>query len=122
MSDYTPPTVPEALRAAYPWTGQTLEVDGGAMHYLDVGPRDGHVLLCLHGNPTWSFYWRKVIARFSDRYRVIAVDIPGFGDSAVPPEPYSFNSISQIIAAGLIVVEGKTIQVPDMQRLRDFQG
>lgn len=84
MSDYTPPTLPEALRAAYPWTGQTLEVDGGALHYLDVGPRDGHVLLCLHGNPTWSFYWRKVVARFSDRYRVIVPDHIGCGLSEKP--------------------------------------
>ncbi len=49
------PSIPAALAAAYPWTGQTLEVDGGRLHSLDEGPKDAPVLLCVHGNPTWSF-------------------------------------------------------------------
>lgn len=78
------PTLPPGLRAAYPWTGQTIEVDGGTMHYLDVGPRDAPVILAVHGNPTWSFYWRKLVARFSDRYRVIVPDHIGCGLSEKP--------------------------------------
>lgn len=81
-----PLSIPASLKAAYPWTGQRLEVDGGALHYLDVGPKDAPALLCLHGNPTWSFYWRKVVARFSDRYRVVVPDHIGCGLSDKPQD------------------------------------
>jgi haloalkane dehalogenase len=56
------------------------------MHYIDEGPRDAPVLLCVHGNPTWSFYWRALIARFSDRYRVIVPDHIGCGLSDKPQD------------------------------------
>jgi len=52
------------------------------MHYLDEG--EGPVLLCLHGNPTWSFYWREVVRAFRDRYRVVVPDHIGCGLSSKP--------------------------------------
>ena len=52
------------------------------MHYLDEG--DGPPLLLLHGNPTWSFLYRDVIAGLRDRFRCIAPDLPGFGLSRAP--------------------------------------
>jgi pimeloyl-ACP methyl ester carboxylesterase len=59
------------------------------MHVLDEGPRDAPVLLCLHGNPTWSFYWRRVVKAFSDRYRVVVPDHIGCGLSDKPQDwPY----------------------------------
>jgi haloalkane dehalogenase len=82
-------TLPPTLQSAYPWQGTFIDVDGGRMHVLDVGPRDAPVMLALHGNPTWSFYWRKLIARYSDRYRVIAPDHIGCGLSDKPQDwPY----------------------------------
>lgn len=78
------PDASPALRAAYPYTGKTLDVNGGRMHYLDEGPRDAPVLLCVHGNPTWSFYWRRIIERFSDRFRVVVPDHIGCGLSDKP--------------------------------------
>lgn len=52
------------------------------MHYLDEGPADGPVILCLHGEPTWCFLYRKMIPVFADAgYRVIAPDLVGFGRS-----------------------------------------
>jgi len=81
--------LPEDVRALYPWTGHRLDVDGGAMHYLDEGPRDGQVLLAVHGNPTWSFYWRSLVSAFSDRYRVVVPDHIGCGLSDKPRDwPY----------------------------------
>ena len=72
-------------RDLYPWTGKHLDVGGGVkMHYLDEGPRDGEVLVMLHGNPTWSFYWRHLIAGFSSQYRVIVPDHVGCGLSDKP--------------------------------------
>jgi cis-3-alkyl-4-acyloxetan-2-one decarboxylase len=81
--------VPEQLREAYPWKGEWLDVDGGRMHYLDVGPRGAPAILCVHGNPTWSFYWRHLVKAFSDRYRVIVPDHIGCGMSDKPQDwPY----------------------------------
>jgi len=50
-----------------------------SMHYVDEGPRDGEVILCLHGNPTWSFFYRNIIESFRQKYRVIAPDHLGCG-------------------------------------------
>ncbi|MCB9778700.1 MAG: alpha/beta fold hydrolase [Alphaproteobacteria bacterium] len=81
--------LPAAAKAAYPWTGAWLDVDGGRLHYLDEGPRDAPVLLCVHGNPTWSFYWRRIVAQYSDRYRVVVPDHIGCGMSDKPQSwPY----------------------------------
>lgn len=52
------------------------------MHFLDEGPRDGEIILCLHGQPTWSYLYRKMIPILcSAGYRVIAPDLIGFGKS-----------------------------------------
>jgi hypothetical protein len=51
---------------------QRFEVRPGiAMSYLDEGPKDGEVVLMLHGNPSWSFYWRHLVNGLKDRYRCI---------------------------------------------------
>lgn len=60
-------------------TGQRLW-----LHYLDEGPKDAPVVVALHGNPTWSFYWRKLVLALRDRYRVIVPDHIGMGLSDRP--------------------------------------
>jgi haloalkane dehalogenase len=52
-------------------------------NYLDEGA--GPPLILLHGNPTWSFLYRDVIAGLRDRYRCVAIDYPGFGLSHAAP-------------------------------------
>jgi haloalkane dehalogenase len=55
------------------------------VHYLDEGPRDGAVVLCMHGNPSWSYLYRKMIPVFvAAGYRVLAPDLVGFGRSDKP--------------------------------------
>jgi pimeloyl-ACP methyl ester carboxylesterase len=78
------PRASAALRAAYPWTGKTIDVNGGRMHYLDEGPKDAPVMLCVHGNPTWSFYWRRLVQHFAGRFRVVVPDHIGCGLSDKP--------------------------------------
>lgn len=58
------------------------------MHYLDEGPRDAPVtFLCLHGTPSWSYLYRKMIPVFSQQgHRVVAPDLFGFGKSDKPAE------------------------------------
>jgi haloalkane dehalogenase/tRNA(adenine34) deaminase len=58
------------------------------LHYLDEGPRDAdHVFLCLHGEPTWSYLYRKMISVFAGAgHRIVAVDFFGFGRSDKPSD------------------------------------
>lgn len=61
--------------------------DGGTfrIHYLDEGPRDAHPVLMLHGEPSWSYLYRKMIPVFTAAgHRAIAPDLPGFGKSDKP--------------------------------------
>ncbi|MFI7014598.1 alpha/beta fold hydrolase [Streptomyces sp. NPDC050164] len=68
----------------YPFESRFVELDGHVVHYIDEG--SGPILLMLHGNPTWSFVYREVIAALRDRFRCIALDYPGFGLSVAAPE------------------------------------
>lgn len=76
----------------YPFTPQRAEVRPGiAMSYLDEGPgpRDGvepEVVVMLHGNPSWSFYWRHLVLGLRDRYRCIVPDHVGMGLSDRPDD------------------------------------
>ena len=72
----------------YPFESRFLEIDGVRMHYVDEG--SGHPLLMVHGNPTWSFAWRRLIRELSTEYRVIAVDHIGCGLSD-KPQRYTYQ-------------------------------
>ncbi|MEO5669146.1 MAG: tRNA adenosine(34) deaminase TadA [Ramlibacter sp.] len=83
---------PEARFASlpgYPWQARyisSLEALGGLrLHYLDEGPADAQTWLCLHGNPAWSYLYRKMIPVFLQAgHRVVAPDMIGFGKSDKP--------------------------------------
>ena len=74
----------EGWRALYPFSSHYVDLDGVRMHYLDEGPRDAPVLLMVHGNPTWSFYYRPLITTLAQRYRVVIPDHVGCGLSDKP--------------------------------------
>jgi pimeloyl-ACP methyl ester carboxylesterase len=77
--------LPPAVAAEYPFESKSIELDGGhRLHYVDEG--SGDVLLCVHGNPTWSFAWRSVVREFSSTHRVIAIDHLGCGLSYKPQD------------------------------------
>lgn len=69
----------------YPFRSRWLRADGQVLHYVDEG--SGSVLLMIHGNPTWSFAWRRLIRDLSASYRVIAMDHLGCGFSSAPQDP-----------------------------------
>ena len=94
---------PPGWRRLYPFASHWLEVDGERLHYVDEAPQaDGAVggalpaqetttrstLLFVHGNPTWSFYWRSLVLGCRSRYRCIAVDHLGCGFSSKPSRSY----------------------------------
>lgn len=72
----------------YPYLPNYVEIDGLRMHYVDEGPADGEVVLMLHGQPSWSYLYRKMIPKLVEAgYRVIAPDFIGMGKSDKPIEP-----------------------------------
>lgn len=71
-------------------------------HYLDEG--SGPVLLLVHGNPTWSFYWRDLVRAWRDRYRVVAIDLIGCGLSEKPPvAEYSYRLAQRVADVGQLI-------------------
>ncbi|MEJ5359631.1 MAG: alpha/beta fold hydrolase [Desulfobacterales bacterium] len=77
-------------RSLYPFRSRFLEVNGRRMHYVDEGC--GAPLVMVHGNPTWSFYFRSLISGLSDRFRCLAPDHVGCGFSDRPtPRDYGFR-------------------------------
>jgi pimeloyl-ACP methyl ester carboxylesterase len=73
--------------AGYPFEPHYVDVDGLRMHYVDEGPRDGEVVLLLHGEPSWSYLYRKMIPILAAAgHRVIAPDLIGMGRSDKPVE------------------------------------
>ena len=78
----------EEWRPLYPFSSHFLPLDGGRLHFVEEGP--GSPLLMVHGNPTWSFYWRDIVLAFRDRHRAVAVDHLGCGLSDKPQHyPYT---------------------------------
>jgi haloalkane dehalogenase len=80
--------LPDEVRKHYPWPGEHLTLSTGhKLHYLDQGT--GPVVLMVHGNPTWSFYWRTIVAGLADQHRCIVPDHLGAGLSDKPLDyPY----------------------------------
>lgn len=89
----------------YPWLPHYLDdlpaLAGLRMHYLDEGPRDAPLTwLCLHGNPSWSYIYRRMVPVFLDAGgRVVAPDLVGFGKSDKPKRDaaHSFSWHRQVL-------------------------
>ncbi len=84
-------------RELYPFPSQFIELAGGVkMHYVETGAKpdnasiDRPTVLCVHGNPTWSFTYRRILAELSSEVRVVAVDHVGCGLSD-KPQQYSYS-------------------------------
>lgn len=74
------------LEKLLPFTSRFIEIDGFKMHYLDEG--SGPVVVLMHGNPTWCFYYRNLIQVLKRHYRVIAPDQIGCGLSDHPTDSH----------------------------------
>ncbi len=71
-----------SFKHLYPFTSRYHTIDGHRMHYVDEGK--GKPVIMIHGNPTWSFYFRTLISGLKDEYRAIAPDHIGCGLSDRP--------------------------------------
>lgn len=89
----------QGWKALYPFESHYMTIGGFKYHYLDEGPTEPDgverpTLICSHGNPTWSFFFRSVVNEFRDKYRVVVVDHIGCGLSEKPNEkeyPYTIE-------------------------------
>lgn len=90
MSDLPANDLPADIRTEYPFSGKLLTLPSGVrLHYLDEG--SGPVVLLLHGNPTWSFYYRRLVAQLvAQGFRCVVPDHIGCGLSDKPSDyPYT---------------------------------
>ncbi|MDX1665419.1 MAG: haloalkane dehalogenase [Candidatus Promineifilaceae bacterium] len=79
----------------FPYEPHYVQIDGLRVHYLDEAPirGEGAPILCLHGEPSWSYLYRRMIPALAARHRVVAPDWIGFGRSDKPEniDDYSFQ-------------------------------
>lgn len=94
--------IPQKLQAIYPFKSHFIAMpDGNRIHYVDEG--EGDVIFMIHGNPTWSFYYRDLIQKLRSTFRCIAIDHMGCGLSDKPQKyPYT---LAQHIANARKVIE-----------------
>jgi len=81
-------------QSEYPFGSHYLTIGAHRLHYLDEG-RGDQPIVCVHGNPTWSFYYRAIVKQFRSSQRVIAVDHIGCGLSD-KPEKYPYTLATHI--------------------------
>ncbi|HYA67840.1 MAG TPA: haloalkane dehalogenase [Acidimicrobiales bacterium] len=109
--------------AGYPWAPNYTLVEARRiapvrMHYVEAGPPTGDVVLLLHGHPTWSYLYRKVIAALADAgWRVLAPDLIGYGrsDKLTERTDYTFGRHVQWMSSFVtgLDLHGVTLVVHD---------
>ncbi|MFT6633001.1 MAG: haloalkane dehalogenase [Bacteriovoracaceae bacterium] len=92
--------ISEELKNLYPFKSNFLNLNDNQYHYVDEGT--GPVIILVHGNPTWSFYYRDIIKELSKTYRVIVPDHMGCGLSD-KPQNYKYTLEQRIIDLGKLV-------------------
>lgn len=81
----------------YSFAAHYVDIDGLRMHYIDEGPRDGAIVLLLHGEPSWSYLYRTMIPPLADTgFRVVAPDLIGFGKSDKPTQKSDYSYASHV--------------------------
>jgi pimeloyl-ACP methyl ester carboxylesterase len=81
-------------------TYRKVDVDGIGVFYREAGPKDAPTILLLHGFPTAGHMFRDLIPQLSDWFRLVAPDLPGFGQSDLPDRSrfsYTFDNIAKVI-------------------------
>jgi haloalkane dehalogenase len=94
----------------YPFAPHYVEVGGLRMHYVDEGPRDAEIVLMMHGEPSWSYLYRKMIPIVTAAgLRSIAPDLIGFGKSDKPDsqDDYTYQAHVDWMAAFLTQLDLK---------------
>src|SRR5215475_4862503 len=77
-----------------------VQVDGFGVFYREAGPPGAPAILLLHGFPTAGHMFRDLIPQLADRFRLVAPDLPGFGQSDMPERgafPYTFDNLAKVV-------------------------
>jgi haloalkane dehalogenase len=82
----------------YPFEPKKLDIDGNTLSYLDEGAPSAHPVIMVHGNPTWSFYYRKLVLKLRDRCRCVVPDHIGMGLSDKPNDANYDYTLEQRVA------------------------
>ncbi len=112
----------------YPFTPKTLEVRPGlSMSYLDEGPRDGEIVVMLHGNPSWSYYWRNLVSELSNpasakAYRCIVPDHIGMGLSDKPDDSHYDYTLQSRVDDVATLLQHLGIDGPVTLAVHDWGG
>jgi len=95
----------------YPFQPHYVEIEGMRVHYVDEG--QGPPVLMLHGEPTWSYLYRKMIPPIARRYRAVAPDYVGFGrsDKWTEVEKYTFEVHYRVLEAFIEALDLREITV-----------
>jgi pimeloyl-ACP methyl ester carboxylesterase len=81
-------------------TYRKVDVDGINIFYREAGPKEAATILLLHGFPTAGHMFRDLIPQLADRFRLVAPDLPAFGQSDMPARgkfAYTFENIAHVI-------------------------
>jgi haloalkane dehalogenase len=109
--------------AGYPFVPHTVEVGGHRMSYVDEGDRDAPPVLLVHGNPTWSFYWRSLLRSLPARgRRAIAPDHIGMGLSDKPSRQDHPHTLARRVTDLTAFVDGLGLAEPVSLVVHDWGG
>ena len=106
----------------YPFQSHFINVGSVNLHYLDEGPATAEPLLMLHGNPTWSYYFRGLIKAFSGQYRAIAPDHIGMGLSDKPGDRDYHYTLARRVTDLEKLLDHLDLQRPVTLVLHDWGG
>jgi haloalkane dehalogenase len=101
---------------------RTIDLDGVKMHYIDEGPPGAPPIVMLHGNPTWSYYYRRLIAAFGGNHRIIVPDHIGMGLSEKPGEDRYEFTLARRVADLESLLESLKLAQPVTLVLHDWGG
>jgi cis-3-alkyl-4-acyloxetan-2-one decarboxylase len=104
----------------YPFTGLYLNLEGVSMHYLDEG--SGQPVIMLHGNPTWSFYFRNLVLGLRPQYRTIVPDHIGCGLSDKPGDDRYDYSLERRVKDLESLIERLNLTGPITLVMHDWGG
>jgi cis-3-alkyl-4-acyloxetan-2-one decarboxylase len=103
--------LPDWLRRLYPFEPQRFDCGGHGLSYVDAGPRADEAVVLLHGNPTWSFYYRDLISDLTAAgMRGVAPDHLGMGLSDKPRD-YPYRLATHIANLGRLIADLKLRRV-----------
>ena len=120
MSNLPTQKLPEYLQAEYPFSSHHHTIGNLSLHYLDEGT--GTPVLMLHGNPTWSFYYRNLVSALKENYRCIVPDHIGCGLSDKPDDQHYDYTLARRVQDLESLLQSLSLDQPFHLVMHDWGG